>query len=277
MRVLRPQFVDIDWTNPITRNLALAFDGLRQQYPYATESRSSVLTRVHSNRWGVYDAGAFGSTVGNDTSSKILTTFTKDAEKRTIFQLAYRAGNGNSIAYTLTKCALGSADFGMISMYDSGSGQWIYRRDTVEPTQWAYAGGSPWTTGTWASHAATHDTTSASTPPDLYWNGEATGRTELIAPSGAWKATTHQFCIGGRPYDNLRYWDGHIGPTLIFDRILAPHEIRSLHNDPWQVFASVPRRVFILDAPATGVPTLSDATATAIGTTQATPRVTVTF
>ena len=58
-------------------------------------------------------------------------------------------------------------------------------------------------------------------------------------------------------------------------RDLSSAELRSLSANPWQLFA--PERRVSYFFPASAIPTLSAATAVSIGSTTATPRVTVTF
>jgi hypothetical protein len=66
-------------------------------------------------------------------------------------------------------------------------------------------------------------------------------------------------------------------PLVVFwDRYLADAEVTQLHRNPWQLLAPLPRRMWA-PAVASGIPTLSAATVTAITATTATPRVTITF
>ena len=61
----------------------------------------------------------------------------------------------------------------------------------------------------------------------------------------------------------------------VWKRALSTSELLSLSANPWQLFA--PERRVSYFFPASGIPTLSAATAVSIGSTTATPRVTVTF
>ena len=60
-----------------------------------------------------------------------------------------------------------------------------------------------------------------------------------------------------------------------FVRAFPDDELRDLSLSPWQLFAPERRATYFF--PASGIPTLSAATAVSIGSTTATPRVTVTF
>ena len=62
----------------------------------------------------------------------------------------------------------------------------------------------------------------------------------------------------------------------IFDRALSDAEVVSLSRNPWQALAPAPRRLWGVAA-ASGIPTLSAASVTAITATTARPQVTVTF
>jgi hypothetical protein len=66
-------------------------------------------------------------------------------------------------------------------------------------------------------------------------------------------------------------------PLIAFaDRAVPNEYMRAATANPWQLFAPLPRRMWAPSA-ATGIPTLSAATVTAITATTATPRVTITF
>lgn len=68
------------------------------------------------------------------------------------------------------------------------------------------------------------------------------------------------------------------GPVLdarIYSRCLTASEVKEMYDNPWQLFA--PRRIWVPQANISGVPTLSAATLINITSTNATPRVTLTF
>ena len=76
-------------------------------------------------------------------------------------------------------------------------------------------------------------------------------------PAGARPSLAPVFLVGG------------------FNRSLSASEAQQFGNNPWQLFAPEPRRIWMPSA--SGLPTLSAATVTAITATTARPRVTITF
>jgi hypothetical protein len=72
-------------------------------------------------------------------------------------------------------------------------------------------------------------------------------------------------------------WPGHIALAMGAWNWLPETLGFELLNNPWQLFAPLPRRIWAPSAPITGIPTLSLATLVNVTQTTATPRVTVTF
>jgi hypothetical protein len=58
-------------------------------------------------------------------------------------------------------------------------------------------------------------------------------------------------------------------------RVLSDSDIATMFSDPWAFIA--PRQIWVPTSTASSMPTLSLPTVTAIGATQATPRVTLTY
>lgn len=79
----------------------------------------------------------------------------------------------------------------------------------------------------------------------LYIDGKLinTNTTNVVAPSGINRVT-----IGYAPWSGTEYYDGYILSPLLFSRALSNSEIKSLSENPWQIFKPKSRPVFI-DAP----------------------------
>lgn len=108
----------------------------------------------------------------------------------------------------------------------------------------------------------------------LYVNGVAvaTTRALLIPPTNTVPLQIGGDTNGAAP----RYaMSGPVLDARIYSRCLTASEVKEMYDNPWQLFA--PRRIWVPQANISGVPTLSAATLINITSTNATPRVTLTF
>jgi len=82
------------------------------------------------------------------------------------------------------------------------------------------------------------------------------------------------FAIGANLQSAL-YYIGAVSQFLFFTRELSVDEVRSLHENPWQVFRADPVRIYSLAAAT--IPTLSAPGVTDIGSSSVRPQITLTF
>lgn len=123
----------------------------------------------------------------------------------------------------------------------------------------------------------THDGSSPSNVPKFWIDGSSLSVTTEATPTGSLNTTTTAtYYLGNRAAAD-RAFNGVIGPVIALDRILPDSQARDVASgDVWSLFE--PRRIWVPSASvAPSMPTLSLPTVTAIGATQATPRVTLTY
>lgn len=186
----------------------------------------------------------FGSTYGNGTTDIVLTGLTADATQRTYFVLA-------------TPNGWGGGNLGRL--FDTTPNELLYLHSTVGGlVYWRqFSGGvRTWNLnnisavsnkfGKLTSFCASFDSSSGSNTPRLYLDGEFyVGVSADAVPSGGVVATTVQKAIGNRSTDYARNFDGTIYLFLQFDRLLSDAEVKSLNENPWQVFNDASASRFI--------------------------------
>ncbi len=139
---------------------------------------------------------------------------------------------------------------------------------------------------------------SASVSKFAYWGVSGTNtiqssqtyRNSIRNVIGSFDGTTHAAWDNGSligqgamalPSENLlsmyigTAFEEPVYASALWNRSLSSGEMASVSTNPWQLFA--PERRVSYFFPASGIPTLSAATAVSITSTTATPRVTVTF
>jgi hypothetical protein len=157
--------------------------------------------------------------------------------------------------------------------FDSGAAHWPYTDGKIYLNALA--------TGRWVGNL---------TPPVSAGNIESvvitakTGDHRLYINGSLIASSTSQSFGMGRGNARIGYgaysgdgW-GYVGTTFLLSvipQLLPDAEARNLSANPWQLFAPERRVSYYLAA--SGIPTLSAATAVSITSTTATPRVTVTF
>lgn len=111
----------------------------------------------------------------------------------------------------------------------------------------------------------------------LYSNGEILGTVAVGGTGIAYDASFSQVQLGGaaQPFGAVGFSGvPHLG--VVWNRCLPANEVAALASNPWRLFAPNVVR-YTVSASGLLVPVLSAATVTAITTTTAKPRVTITF
>lgn len=172
----------------------------------------------------------FGTTYGVGTTDAIQTTYL-DANGPLSFGIAvYRNGDGGG---------------GFARFFDTTANERIILNRSDDSTvQFSYGwtgGGGEWrwarpSGGVWHWYLLTYDPSSSTNDPALWIDGVNQGApTETGAPVTAPLPNTAAYCIGNRPSDSLRNWDGMIDEFAIWNRLLTPREAAQhgmLHYSP---------------------------------------------
>lgn len=192
----------------------------------------------------IYDGGFVGSTADE------RLTFTKSASIDNIF-----SGGGTVVAFIRPRSdgdtsegriadTTDSADEGwfLSSISDLTGGQQVrFQRNFDGST------GGTWTSdnvtdpitgssirpvrlGSWTCVAVAYDDGSTANNPTMYVNGEEITNTENTAPVGSAVSDAGNSLLIGNRTSFDRTFDGHVSLVLLFDRILAIEEIRTIYN-----------------------------------------------
>lgn len=106
-------------------------------------------------------------------------------------------------------------------------GQWT-ANSVTDP--WSGASVLPVQEGSWSCVAVTYDDGSTANVPIFYVNGQVTGTTQTIAPTGtAITDVGNALLVANRTADD-RTFNGSISIVLYFDRILSQSEITDVYN-----------------------------------------------
>lgn len=232
--------VEIDWSNPLTRGLALAFDGatnrdvVRNKQGVATGTKRAV---------GQVGVGTGFSTDGVSTTDKVLTGVAGNGvDQRTLFSLFTPRSLGGGSLGRLT-CANNLAD----EMYlynttiEMACGYFRHTNGSFRSIQ--FGSYSALVFGKPMCLSISYDGSSVSNLPVGYVNGKLVSSGCVDSPSAPGVLNPDNICIGNRPTDNLRVFDGTIFLTLRWDRILSGAEHAAIADNPWQIFKP---RTFLL-------------------------------
>lgn len=263
--------VGIDWANPLARGLICAVvprvgDLAVQRQPLALATGASF----EATSVGVGLRGGTG--YGSLMNPRLVNSGYEEPVTVAALALRKNAISAVFLAHT-TDTVFQGWRFCYVSNYDQLGFHWYYGNQAARKGfSTRPAIGSIFT----AVAAKTAGTSAADGDLDLYFNGK------LDAPSGS------QNGIGNPNKGNgtlrVAWGDGDGGSTadspvmlvVIAARKWSASEVAAFHENPWQLFAPLTRRIYSLSS-AAGIPTLSAATVTSITATSATPRVTLTF
>ncbi len=207
--------------------------------------------------------------------------------------LAGKNSNGsnvNALSYSSTPSPFaGCSQFSMLAFFifdptSFASGQFLHWRrefvhsiDVFSYTSNSISWGADWA-GAW--NAMNQQTLSGLSPGQVVCIGSSiTQSGARLFHNGRFSGTKGAPAFGTLPSPGtVNVIHGSRMPQLggfAFRRALTDAEMVSYTANPWQLFT--PERRVTYFFPASGIPTLSAATAVSIGSTTATPRVTVTF
>lgn len=264
--------VGIDWSNPLTRDLAAVILPFRDT---TTRVGTATYTTKHFNRFGsvVAIVGTGSSLIYKSTrpfGSNLTIAHVGNAPIAPSTTSAYCCAIGNNTG--------GNQSFGLRQGNTSSQGLDV----VVRPVN-----GGAFTSVLFQNNAngfpdfdvymATY--AGSDTSVKAYRSGkDATGSINTNGNvSGAFTACDN-YALSGQKRGTDTYstvdFIGALG--CAWYRTLNAIEAAEFARNPWQIFNPTPRRVFY-SLPATVAPTLSAAGVTSITTTGATPRVTLTF
>ena len=227
----------VDWSNPITRGLV------------------SVHIAGHSGGWAVNGASLIASPVGLSekyvsASSNYLSAPLAVTYPLTMFALHRQTSLGVNRALI----SVGNSSTGRHVLYFGTANQLLVFSGS-SPGQWGSSSASVFYSDTSSYHMAMGVVRSSSNRQGYYDGvspfGANTGvdtvaASNTVALGASW--------LSGGPSAGL-YWPGEIALAGVFNRDLSDQEIKSLSDNPWQLFA--PRRIWVpqgAGAPATFSP-----------------------
>ena len=226
-----PYPVGIDWSNPLTLGLCLAFDGATKRDVLSSKFGTPTGTKIRVGSAGV---GTGFNTDGVTTTDKVLTGVAgPGGSQRTLFALFNPKSLGGGSLGRLF-CASNLAD--ELYLYSASNAAVGYFRHTSGQRSLQFGLSSNVVFGKTMSLSISYDGSSLSNMPIGYVNGALATSSSGDAPISGGVLNPDNICIGNRPTDNARVFDGTIFLALRWNRILSPDEHMSLANNPWQIF-----------------------------------------
>lgn len=241
----QPQFtVGIDQGNLLTKSLVAVISSINgtnlvNNVPVKGLSGAGVVPTPNN--------GLVADFIGKASTSKVTSNFLLTSPSgttpgdRTYFIPFLRNGAGGGNFGRLFQ--KGSNECYL--MEDVGTNTFVFVQSTsgggnLSTQRFSPSGGLSGTVG-WHTIAVT--ITAAGTVL-MYLDGVSQGLTGSSYTNGA-TTQTSAFVLGNRSTDNARVWNGQLGNLYIFDRVLLPDEIQQLNNNPWQIFQSPARRLWV--------------------------------
>ena len=223
--------VTVDWTNPITQRLLFARIGGSRTATWPSAALSRTGTKIIGTIAGAADA--FGATSGVASTDRVQLFNTLRYATETSFFAIYNrtTANGGRIF---------DQRFGELFLIGSTTG--ILQ---VESARWFDITGV-WQSASneygselnkWFSVAVTYEATLTTNVPKVYINARPITMTQTTAPAGIVLApsTSDAFTLGNN-VSGTRSYNGYVAETYIWNRILTPAEIFSIHSNPYQIF-----------------------------------------
>lgn len=233
--------VGIDRGHPLARNLSAVIDAVTG-VNLLTQGRSTFTgTKLLTHTPG--RVRGFGSTFGSGTTDNIVSSHSTNKAVRSYFMWGWRNGDGGGgfgrmfdkqsggTSTPLLHNVSGESRLYFSHGFSGGIGQWGITYPTIS---------------TWYSIGVSYDNSSTSNDPSLYLNGVPISVDLEVTPSGTANTSTDPFSIGNRTSDGIRSWDGMLGNLYVWDDILLPAAaFAEMHENQWQVFAPLRRRIYV--------------------------------
>jgi len=201
-------------------------------------------------------ATGFGATAGAGTTDRIDGLVLEDPGTGYVsivshFRALSSGGGGLGRVFQLNVGAGNNSGF-VTALYftSTPAGRISYLANASAAGQW-YSGVSQ-NTGVWTSVGVTHDRSAVTNVPLFYADGVLTTTGTTQQSTGTFVTGRSTVVIGNRASDSARYFDGFIGPTLVFNGQLTAYDHSLLHTNPWQVLSSSVRAMLAKAAAAAG-------------------------
>jgi hypothetical protein len=211
----------VDWGNPITRDLVFAHIGgdFSEMLPVGAAI-------------GVTSKGRIDLLAG----SGYLNKPGKVGSSVTLVSIAQRTGVSNQMLLSIGGAASSNV---LIALYLPGNAPAFFVRQDAGTFGQAIGGAASPT-----DYAVYVGRQSSSVSRDVWVNGRliATDSAASLPP-----AVFTTFSIGSQYYNGANSGTGPIGVlfSAAFNRALSDAEIKSLSNNPWQIFAPTPRNIWV--------------------------------
>lgn len=268
--------VAVDWNSPISRDLTFAWNGSNPIYQSIFQQQGIIkgAGSVRPSVQGIAFASTAGSGNGIDFGSS-YKPIKAGSTAHTILCLANPVAGATGIRQTLwAQGDDGAAPYRQYTLMadanGAGYGRGVFQFQHYDGAAVCIANSNAsLVNGKWHVFVGLRDGTSAKVFLD--------GKNETNSVLGAFTSspdTTGPTYISGVS-GSSRAMTGGNALSFVWNRALSDAEVAEVSRNPWQLFA--PERRVTYFFPASGIPTLSAATAVSIGSTTATPRVTLTF
>lgn len=226
-----PYPVGIDWSNPLTMGLGFVFDGAIKRDVVGGKFGTPTGTKIRVDSAGV---GTGFSTDGVSTTDKVLTGVAgPGGDKRTLFALCNPKSLGGGSLGRLFDASNLADNLYLYSTSNAAAG---YFRHGSGTRSIQFGQTSDLVFGKTMSISVTYDGSSLTNLPIGYINGKVVTSSSWDAPNSGGVLNPDNICIGNRPTDNARVFDGTIFLALRWNRILSACENMSIAQNPWQIF-----------------------------------------
>ena len=206
--------------------------------------------------------GKFGTSLGFGTSHGTGTTdrvdgppFSTTVGFRSFVSFVYAvSAGGGGFGRVFQRNVSGLTQEDLFYASNAASEEMRYARyATTAAGSWAWvAAGTGIELNKWNCYGLTHDQRATGNTPSLYKNGGAADVSVLGASTGTYTVVTNTLSLGNRSQDNVRAWDGSIGPLFLFDHPdqgLTEKEHAELNADPGIIFVPLIQTSFAPPTP----------------------------
>lgn len=255
-----PQPVEIDWTNPITRGLVVAWNGATPDVNLCDNKAGTFTDRTGIGR----ENGRHGvakSFTGGVQAGKYVFVTPAEKEAVTFFWIGRQSQDGVSLNRVISD--YNGASNGRYDIYleTSGGNPPLFQvfATTANGIYRPTSAGS-WLSSQQNTFCITYDSTVegvGGAVPVFYSNGVANAISTVVAASGALVTAGTVTAVGGRNDVGTRQLQGALTIALRFDRALSEIEVKSLSANPWQIFKPIASRNYLSIGSATTSYTIS--------------------